>query len=286
MRLSQSVFPTDEYFMQEGQYLPEDLVTTWLGRESEDNPEGLNPAEAGEGDDRVPRNLNSILEFDFFRQSDDGLNLSGITIGLAMNSVDYYPAYQFGPTLEQEISSEEVLAEGQAIGNEIVQRMREIEGLEELPIYIGIYEQASQDDLGGGVYVAEGQSTDGSTTVQNWDTLNEERIVYPLQGGDSAEGNAFANFQSEVESFFPNLSGITGRAHYIDNELQNLTINIMTQFYGEAEIVSFTQYLKQSATNFLPPDIDIEIVVESPGTVEAFLKRDSTEAEYFSYIFD
>ena len=138
--------------MQEGQYLPEDLVTTWLGRESEDNPEGLNPAEAGEGDDRVPRNLNSILEFDFFRQSDDGLNLSGITIGLAMNSVDYYPAYQFGPTLEQEISSEEVLAEGQAIGNEIVQRMREIEGLEELPIYIGIYEQASQDDLGGGVY--------------------------------------------------------------------------------------------------------------------------------------
>ena len=134
--------------------------------------------------------------------------------------------------------------------------------------------------------MAEGQSTDGSTTVQNWDTLNEERIVYPLQGGDSAEGNAFANFQSEVESFFPNLSGITGRAHYIDNELQNLTINIMTQFYGEAEIVSFTQYLKQSATNFLPPDIDIEIVVESPGTVEAFLKRDSTEAEYFSYIFD
>lgn len=286
IRLSQSLFPTDEYFMREGQELPSNLISSWLGRESEDNPAGLNPPESGSDEERTPRYLNSILEFDFYTQSDEDLNLSGISIGLAMNTVDYYQEEQFGPTLEQTISSEKALEEGQRIGNEIVNRMRGIEGLEDLPIYVGIYEQSAQDDLGGGVYVAEGESLNGATSVQNWNSLNEERLIFPLEGGSSAEGNAFANFQSEVESFFPNLSGITGRAHRVDDQLQNLTIDIMTQFYGEAEIVAFTQYLKQSAATFLPADVSVEIIVESPDQVEAFLKKDHTDSEYLSYVFD
>ena len=151
---------------------------------------------------------------------------------------------------------------------------------------IGLYEQSAQDDLAGGVYIAQGSSANGSTTIDNWNMLNEERMIFPLEGSDSAEGNAFANFQSEVESFFPNISGITGRAHYIDNSLTTLSINIMTQFYGEGEMVAYTQYLKQSATTYLPGDLDIEIIVESPGNVEAFLKKDRTDSEYFSYVFD
>lgn len=286
LRLSQSPFPTEEYFMQEGQFLPEDLMMSWIGRESENNPEGLNPPEAGEEAERTPRYLNSILEFDFFTQTDNGLQLSGISIGLAMNSVDYYTTEIGGPSFEQSISSEELLTQGQAMADTIIARIREIEGLEEIPIMIGIYEQAARDDLAGGVYVAQGESTNGSTSIDNWTTLDEERLVFPLEGSNSAEGNAFANFKSEVESFFPNLSGVTGRAHYLGDQLVSLNIDIMTQFYGEAEIISFTQYLKQSATTYLPAELDVEIVVESPSNVQAFLEKDHTETEYFSYVFD
>lgn len=286
MRLSQEEFPTDSHFIQEGQNLPENSVKSWIARESEDNPEGLNPPDSGEGNDRVPRYLNSILEFDFFTESDNGLQLAGMSIGLALNTVDYYQAEQFGPTLAQEIPSEEVLNQGQSMANELLAQIRQIEGLENIPIMIGLYEQSAQDDLAGGVYIAQGSSANGSTTIDNWNMLNEERMIFPLEGSDSAEGNAFANFQSEVESFFPNISGITGRAHYIDNSLTTLSINIMTQFYGEGEMVAYTQYLKQSATTYLPGDLDIEIIVESPGNVEAFLKKDRTDSEYFSYVFD
>ncbi|HLR88468.1 MAG TPA: CamS family sex pheromone protein [Atopostipes sp.] len=286
MRLSQEDFPTDSHFIQEGQNLSENSVKSWIARESEDNPEGLNPPDSGEGNDRVPRYLNSILEFDFFTESDNGLQLAGMSIGLALNTVDYYQAEQFGPTLAQEIPSEEVLNQGQSMANELLAQIRQIEGLENIPIMIGLYEQSAQDDLAGGVYIAQGSSANGSTTIDNWNMLNEERMIFPLEGSDSAEGNAFANFQSEVESFFPNISGITGRAHYIDNSLTTLSINIMTQFYGEGEMVAYTQYLKQSATTYLPGDLDIEIIVESPGNVEAFLKKDRTDSEYFSYVFD
>lgn len=286
IRLSQDVYPTENHFIQEGQYLPEGLIRSWLGRESENNPEGLNPLEEGEGDDRVPRYLNSILELDFYEEVDEGSTLAGLSIGLALNSVDYYPAYQYGPTLEQKIPEDVMLAEGKNIANELVERIRAIEELETIPLMVSLYKQAPRDHLAGGVNVAKGMSTGGSTAVESWETLNEERLIFPLQGQASAEGNAFANFQSEVEAFFPNISGITGRAHYIDEKLDSLKINIMTQFYGETEMVSYTQYLKQSASTYLPADLDIEIIVESPAGVEAFLEKSRSQVEYYSYVFD
>ena len=286
LRLAQNQYPTDEYYIQEGQYLPENLVESWIGRKSENNPEGLNPVEEGEADSRVPRYLNSILELDFYKENEGALNLSGISIGLALNSVDYYPAYQFGPTLEQEIDEGKMLAEGKKIADEIVRRMREMEELEELPIMISLYKQAPRDDLAGGVYIATGNSNSGSTVVDGWAEVNEERKIYPLAGQSSTEGNAFANFQSEVEAFFPNISGITGRAHYINDQLDSLAINIMTQFYGETEMISYTQYLKQSAATYLPANIKIEIVVESSAGVEAFLEKGPADAEFYFHVFD
>ena len=286
MRLSQDTFSTETHFIQEGQYLSKELVNSWLDRKSEDNPEGLNPPESGEGEDRVPRYLNSILEFDFFTESEENLQLAGLSIGLALNTVDYYQAEQFGSTLMQEISSEEALSKGKEMADQLLSQIRKVEGLEDIPIMIGLYEQSAQDDLAGGVYVAQGNSLNGSESIDDWTSINERRIIFPLEGSDSAEGNAFANFQSEVERFFPNISGITGRAHYIDDQLDSLSINIMTQFYGEGEMVAYTQYLKQSATTYLPGDMNVEIIVESPEDIQAFLKKDITESDYFSYVFD
>lgn len=60
----------------------------------------------------------------------------------------------------------------------------------------------------------------------------------------------------------------------------------MTQFYGEGEIIAYTQFLKQSATTYLPGDLNIEIIVESPSDMEAFLTKKASDAEYFSYVFD
>lgn len=294
MRLSQDYFSTENHFIQEGQYLSRDTVQKWIDRKSEDNPEGLNPEDPNAGKERanredpdyVPNYLNSILEFDFFTETDNGLQLSGMTIGLALNSIDYYQPVQFGDWFSKEIPQEEMIQQGQTAANAIVSRIRTIEGLEQIPVTVALYEQTAEDDLSGGVFVAIGNSENGSNAIGNWETIDERRIIYPLEGTDSAEANAFANFQSEVEAFFPNISGITGRAHYIDNNLSNLTINIMAQFYGEGEMIAYTQFLKQSATTYLPQDLSVEIIVESPNSVEAFLTKEATDVEYFSYVFD
>lgn len=320
IRLSQENFSTSEYFIKEGQVLSSDTVSNWLSRSSGQDieeevreelakqakdfnvefteeeilaeieerkaAEGLNPTQSGSGEDRVPNYLNSILEFDFYHESDVNAEIpAGISIGLAMNTVDYYSDEEYR-RFEQDISPEVALQQGKDMANEILWRMRRMDGLENIPIQISLYEQSSRDDLAGGMYVVTGESLNGATSIDNWESLNEERLIFPLEGSNSAEGNAFANFKSEIESFFPNLSGVTGRAHYIEDQLISLTIHVMTQFYGEQEIISFVQYLNQAALTYLPMALDVEIIVESPGNVEAFLKKNRTETDYFSYVFD
>lgn len=287
MRLSHEYFSTEDHFFQEGQYLPANLAQSWLQRQSEENEEGLNPESTGnDPDSRTPNYLESILEHDFYVQTEEGLELSGISIGLALNSVDYYQAEQFGPTLSQNIDQEEMISQGQQIADQVVARMREMEGLGEVPIMIALYEQAPQDDLAGGVYTMRGISENGAGSVSGWEDLNEERLVFPLEGMESAEGNAFANFQSEVENFFPNLSGLTGRAHRVNDTLASLEIDIMTQFYGKGEIIAFTQYLNETATNFLPENVSIEIKVESLNGIESSLQREAGAEEFNSHIFN
>lgn len=294
MRFSQKHFSTEDYFFQEGQFLPAGTVTSWLQRsrkltekEIEDGEEnlGLNPEDNGETDPatRNPNYLSSILEQDYYKQTDDGMELAGLSVGLALNSVDY-----FGDQRQevQEIPREKLLEEGKKIANEVISRMRKIEELKTVPIMVGLYEQSKRDDFAGGTYISHGLSESGASEVSGWKAINEDRKVFPIEGMQSAEGNQFANFKSEVENFFPNLSGVTGIAHYIDNNLATLQIEVMTQFYGKGEMIAFTQYLNQAANSYLAENLPIEIKVESLNGVEAFLSRESGETEFVTHVFD
>ncbi|MDN6385244.1 MAG: CamS family sex pheromone protein, partial [Alkalibacterium sp.] len=205
MRHSQPYFSVDDYFFQEGQYLSSELVTSWLRREeaseaesdeeSDKQMQGLNPPanESEDAGERVPNILNSILEQNFYIQTENGLEFAGVSIGLALNSVDYYQLAQYEATYEQEISREKVLEEGQRIGNEVVSRIRNIEGLENIPVMIGLYEQSARDDLAPGTFIATGLSEKDQTEVSDWKKINEERVIFPLEGMHSAVGNNFAN---------------------------------------------------------------------------------------------
>lgn len=279
--LAREEFDTETHYFQEGQYIDSNVVTAWLSRENpeleEGEIQGLNPIadESEKPDERNPIYLQSILEHNFYQQTTEGYQLSGMTIGLALNSVDYYRTEIGGPVLETKIDRETLISQGQAMGNEIVRQLREMDGLSTIPIVIGFYEQSTRDDIAGGVYFQQGMSQNGEKTISNWKNLNHDRKVFPLEGSESNEGNSFANFKSEVETFFPNLSGVTGIASYTDDVMMHLKIGITTQFYSQGEMIAFTQFVNEMADTYLPPNIPIEITIDSMLGTEAVLYREA-----------
>lgn len=325
LRISKQVFPTEQYFMQEGQIIDEATMTSWLARESATNPEGLNPAlpeedaetqssleeslaseesvdpaddpedvteEGAEENEQIVTNVQStpiylsqVAEKNLMVETEEGFALGGIVLGLAMNSTYEYTDAD-GVIHEQEISVGEMRERGRQFANIIVGRLRNTEELRSVPIVVGIYRTAPSDEVVGGTYVLDGISREGNS-VTDWTENNEYRIALPIiEASDQSDQYAyFDNFNNEIINFFPNLNGISGEALYIDGGLASLNVEIVSQFYKQTEITALTQHITDVSQRTLPEGVAIEIKVISDAGVEAYLGRPAGATQYQSHIF-
>lgn len=314
LQITKNVFPTDQYFLREGQIINAETLTQWVSRESSDNPDGLNPQqeipqqnqeaeqnpenpdqESNEADQENPENdqvitdvdatpiyLSQLLEKDIVVETEEGYELAGVALGLSMNSVYSYTDSN-GNVYEQEISQGELRERGKSYANIIIGRLRNDERLRSVPIVVGIFQQSKDEDVVGGTYVLDGISREGNA-VSDWTELNNRRVLLPSQaGGDQAV--FFTEFRNKVNDFFPNLNGVSAEALYIDNNLASLNIEIITQFYQLTEIAALTQHVVDVGQTTLPQDVPIEIrIISSEGT-EGFIGRDAGEKEFKTHIF-
>ena len=130
----------------------------------------------------------------------------------------------------------------------------------------------------------------GATSVKSWTPLGEKNYVFPVESGSSSpnsnDESSFTNFKTQVENFFPNLSGVTAQARYDGKNLQGMHVNITVQFYSQTEIISFTQYLQTAAQKYLPSGVPIDITVSSTDGTQSFLARASGAKKFTSHIFN
>lgn len=287
--VSKITFPTSKYIFQEGQYLSTDTVQNWLDRKSKSNSEGLNPEDNGskDADKRNPIYLQALEEQDYMEKSGTSLKLKGVTIGLAMNSVDYFQKEQYGAEYETKISDAEIKAKSEEIAKEVLQRLRKKAAFKNVPIVIAVYKQASNDSLTGGTFIRYANNTGNKLAA--WKNLDYKNVVYPL-GNDQTSPNsndstAFDNFKTQVESFFPNLSGITAKARYKGDSMEGMSVSITTQFYSETEIKSFTQFVSTQAEKYLPSGVNVDITIRSSDDVQSFLSRSAKEKSFSSHVF-
>lgn len=279
INLSKDQFSVDDYYFQEGQMIPEDTLRKWLGRKSASNPSGLNPEDQNE-----PIILQQILEQDFINLETQ--KLSGVSIGLALNSV-YYT--QDGSV---DIPQEQLESEGKRLANELLKNLREVKGLAAIPITINLFEQAPKENIAGGHYFARAISENGDTQITQWEPVNESYILLPVVGNttnsatEDGLATKFNEFKTNIQNFFPNLSGITGIAYYKDNVLQNLSITIMTKYYGATEIISFTQYVGTSVENIFDLQTNVEVQINSIEGTQAFVEKKAGSSEVYAHVFN
>lgn len=315
LRISKGVFPTDQYFLQEGQIIDVETMTSWLGRESLNNPEGLNPAlavneaetlnqeasQAEQGEEETsqeqnnqvvvdttstPIYLSEIMEKNLMVETADGYALAGVMIGLAMNSTYQYTDSE-GIQYEQEISLGEMRERGRSYANIIVGRLRNTAALRSVPIVVGLFRQAPSDDIVGGTYVMYGISREGNY-ISEWTEQNEYRVSLPIvQTADYSEQYTFFdNFRAKINNFFPHLNGVTAEALYVNDGIASLNIEIVTQFYQQSEIIALTQHVTDIATSELPQNIPVEISITSIHGPEALITRAANASQFNAHVYE
>jgi protein involved in sex pheromone biosynthesis len=112
------------------------------------------------------------------KTNDKTVRLGGISLGLALNSIYYYKDDK-DVALEKPIPQADIEKNGKKMANEIVKRMRAIEGLEKVPITVGLFKQESRNAIVPGSYFAYGTATEGKGNIAEWTPLNEEYVLIP-----------------------------------------------------------------------------------------------------------
>ncbi|WP_019413091.1 CamS family sex pheromone protein [Paenisporosarcina sp. TG20] len=295
LRLSQRTFSPDDYFFQEGQILDTDTLNEWLSRnKDEEEDKGLNPLLPGgevtaESAKTAPIYLAHIIEQNFLVKTDENkLRLSGISIGLAMNSIYYYSLGDYGP-YEQQIEQTAIAENGKKMANEIVKRIRGMEGLEDIPITIGLFKQESRNSIVPGTYFAYSTAPKGKAGLADWTSINEEYVLFPQPRSNEKYrdvNQSFENFKQDIEEYFPNYTSVIGTGFYQDDEIRSMTIDIPIQFYGAAELIGFTQYMTGIVMEHFPPSINIEVSVTSVNGPEALVIKEAGKSEPTVHIYN
>lgn len=305
MRMAQTAFDPETYLFQEGQYLKSETVRQWLNRQytpaqlqerglKDSENIGLNPLDNEQGDiaeryEKSPIYLAHILEHDYLIKGDNGkVSLGGIVIGLALNSVYYYQKVQYGDTFQTKISHDVLDREGKKMAQEIIKRLRTMDGLKEIPITIALFEQESRTSIVPGNFFAYANAGKGSADLGDWKAVDEKYILFPSSQATEQhrdDATSFSNFKQDVEAYFPNFNGIVGRAFYVGGHLQELNIDIPIQFYGKTESIGFTQFVTGKVMEHFPDYIAVQVNISSVMGPEALIVKDVDQKEPFVHIY-
>ncbi|MDF2607729.1 MAG: hypothetical protein K0S34_1925 [Bacillales bacterium] len=304
--LAHEQFPTSEYLYQEGQYLKKSTVRSWLQRkytdaqlkvleakykEKMDNI-GLNPIDDGVGtleerNKKSPIYLAHILEQNYLIKDGEKVKLGGITIGLAMNSVHYYKQEQDYPR-QVELENKVIEAQGQKIAQEIVQRVRQIEGLGKVPIVIGIFKQQPRSAIVPGNFIKKGIVNEGQNNISSWENVQEKYVLFPSSEASKSyrdDAVRMENFKADITDFFPNYTGVIGRGTYHEGNLTDLVIEIPMQFYSKSEVIGFTQYVAGLVIKSFPKEINVQVYISSIEKQEALIVRSANADKPYVYIY-
>lgn len=286
LNISHDLFSTDKYVFQEGQVLTPRQVNIWLSRYSKHNKQGLNYKKSKK---YSPIILNQIFEQDFLVKSGSSYKLGGISLGLALNSVDYYTKVKDGPEYHVNIKKNQQLAYGKKVAYTLIKRLRKISALKHIPILIGLFQKTGRDSLVGGNYLAYSIVDTNSSKINEWKSVDYSSQVLPTIGDtkpiNSTDAASFSDFKAAIQGYFPNISGVIAKVHYQNKHLKQMNISITTQFYGYAQIESFSRLTLSVAKKYLPNNVPIEIRIESVNNLQATITKNDADDSYYVHVF-
>ncbi|WP_436870389.1 CamS family sex pheromone protein [Staphylococcus shinii] len=309
--LSKSVFSTDEYLYQDGQYLDKDTINAFLSpkytkaevdkmdederKEKKANENlGLNPSHNGETDpEKIAKNspayLSNILEQDFYGSGDTkGEKIKGMTIGLAMNSTYYYQKEKDGETYSKDLDDKEIKKQGKQMAGEILSRIREHKELKDIPIHFAIYKQTGENSIVPGEFITVTTVEEGKTRINDWKDINQKTALLPSQEADDLDenlNNDFKQFNDNLQTYFNNFTQAVGTVKFDKKEAKQLSVDVPIDYYGKAETIGITQYVTEQAGKYFDDIDEYEIHIKDGNNPKALISKSKDDKEPQVHIY-
>lgn len=294
MNLSVNHFPTDKFYMQEGQYLDEKMISQWLERKTEEGI-GLNPiienrtGNVLEDEKKYPLILSHVLEHNFINKKTN--KIEGMSIAISLNEFydirvtdDKGLIYTGQVKVDQNDDDiNDVKRYGKEIAGKIIKDLRKNEKVPRVPIYLTLYQESNINDIIPGVFLAETFMTQGEDTITKWSEVDKKYYLFPSEALYSLDQNMYSkllNFKEEIQDGFKHLNPkIIGKLRYEDGQLTDIKIEVNVPLINDTELVGLLQ-LTSTKLNFDYIPITVRIIYQ--GADVGIVLWDPIEKQIFA----
>lgn len=276
LELSKKHVSVSDHVFQEGQFLDydildaSDLTTGLLGRRSDSNPIGLNPAmdtqfDSGNGMITNPLILHDIYEIDFLKSQE----VKAVSLAVVLNPK------QGSVT----IRDDKLLEYGSTVSDEIVQTLQNREGFPEgTLIYVTLYKSSASDDALPGSFFAErnyNKNDQFSRVDQQW-------VMFPGSTASSLDNVTLQQFNSisdAIHNFLVEDVDMIGKGRFDDGLLTELRITVNMRAKTGSEATALTQYIKTLLNNFTSLEFRIRVEITCNGENVALMEREKGDSD-------
>ncbi|MEI2666970.1 CamS family sex pheromone protein [Rossellomorea sp. LJF3] len=285
MSLSTEHFSPEKYVYQEGQYLKN--LNSWLGRKSKTNKAGLNPElaitddmtweEQMEMEKKNPMYLAYIHEQNYVDA--DG-KIKGISLGLAMNSIDYIRVEDDKKLMHfDEVNINEKMMEeyGKKVANTVASRVRANNELKNVPIMISIFKLQPLNSVVPGNYIATTYLDENDREIKNWDDVSDKYFYFPSDEGEEKDRdlyNRIRDLEDYVSKYFAHQDiEFVGKGLYRKETLNKLVIDVHTGMVKETELIGFAQAIGPEIVDYFP-HTPVYLYVKTPKGLKATIVKE------------
>ena len=270
MELSVNHFSTNKFYMQEGQYLDENIISQWLDRKSKEGF-GLNPSIKDSTGDVVkdqksnPRILAHVLEHNYINKENG--KLEGISLAISLNEF-----YDFRVTDDKGLvhtgqvkvdsnddNVNDVENYGKEIAEVIIKDIRNNNKIPNVPIYLTLYQGSNINGILPETFIPEGDRID------KWTDIDIKNYTFPsdsLYSLDKGTYDKLLIFKEDIQKFFGHLNlKIIGKLRYQNGELIDLKLDVNVPLINDPELIGLLQLtgdkLNAVLVDYLPIPITI-----------------------------
>ena len=275
---SKEHFDPKSYSLSEGSLIDRERYGELLNNQTDENSNGLNLEESEIQDGSVtitnPEFVSDIIEINFHKNKKIE-KIDGVSIALVLKKVQVLDP-EIGST--HKLSDDTLYDVGQTLGLRLYSYLSTLEGMNDVPIFIGLYVQESDVDRLPGKYLPghyighayfETRSDQFVRDKESWVLLNENEAMELIPEASSA----FSRFRKSIHSFSNDENiGIVGKGFLVDDRLQMLQIELITGSKTYLEMYGLAQFVSQELSLFdnyqVPITVDIRIYQKSRIVVE------------------
>lgn len=272
IQISTNEFSPDKYYYQEGQYLTKKILKELL-----DNKH-LNKEKEKKVDGKKikPQIVGGIIEKNFLNKDGD---LKGVSLSIILNRYQSYDSNNNYVTLDQD----EVEKKGKEVGISVIKYMREKLKLDNVPILIALYVEASPKSNVSGDYVYYGITENNDIEYKH---INQKNYYMNNQNVKQVNSTSYNNFKKYEESIrdYDNSIYISGFGYFNDSKLSKLSILITKNHYSYGDLLYLNQLLSEKAIKYFK-ESKVVIKVKAINEIKSYIVKNAGETTTDIFIY-